>query len=294
MTTKKFFLFIFFIGAAILLSVPFWPDQNLHLIFCDVGQGDGILVKYKEMQALIDGGPSQKAMAQCLSDHIPPGDQEIELMVLTHPDADHLIGLIDVIERYHVRQIVINSVIKESATFGEFHRLASSEGAEIYSPQAGDQLKMGPINFSVVWPKIRQGDERIWQLASLDKADKVILGAATTSGKTNENSIVLTLSYGNFDALLTGDITSDIEGLIDFPEVEVLKIPHHGSKYSTSDDLLNETSPDLAVISVGKNSFGHPTSEVLDRLTTRGISLLRTDQAGEIELVTDGQTWRID
>lgn len=320
MLSKRFYLTIFIICGAILFLTPFLSDQNLHLVFCDVGQGDGILIKYKNLQAIIDGGSSGSRMVECLSENIPPWDRKVELMILTHPDSDHLTGLINVLERYNVNQIVVNSIVKESSAFWEFHQRVLAEAAQIYSPQAGDKLKLGPIDFLILWPKEKLGDSRVWSAPKGDLFERIcvsprqsagslsqnaqerkkcqptggeVLAAAVAPDKTNETSIVLKLSFGDFDTLLPGDIGFTTENQIDFPEVEVLKIPHHGSKYSTSDDLLKESSPELAIISVGKNSFGHPTKEVLEKLGELGINVLRTDQEGEIEIISDGTSWAI-
>jgi competence protein ComEC len=292
MKTKYFFLIVFLIAGAILFGLPFLPDDRLHLVFCNVGEGDAILAKYKDFQAVIDGGPSGDQLIGCLSENIPFWDRRLELMILTHPDNDHLNGLINVLERYDVSQIVVNSVTKDSSAFWEFHHQVLAEGAEIYSPQAGDQFKIGPVKFEVFWPQQKIGDSSLWE----NKADLLaesVLGAVEIGDQANETSIVLRLSYGQFDALLAGDIGFETENLIDFPEVEVLKIPHHGSKYSTSDDLLEETSPETAIISVGKNPWGHPTQEVIEKIDKLGIKLLRTDEQGEIEIISDGKNWWI-
>jgi competence protein ComEC len=124
-------------------------------------------------------------------------------------------------------------------------------------------------------------------------ANSNVLGGAVYSGETNDTSIVLRLSYGEFDALLTGDISIKVDEQLEVSPVEVLKVAHHGSKYSTSEGLLERLKPSLAIISVGKNSFGHPTSETLERLRARDIKILRTDQEGEIEIVSDGKKWGI-
>jgi len=277
------------------------PDSQFHLVFCDVGQGDAVLVKYKNLQALIDGGPSGQSVSECLSKNIPPWDRELELLVLTHPDDDHLTGLIDVIKKYNVRQIVVNSLIKESGAFWQFRQEVLAESALIYSPQAGDQLKLGPLVINILWPKEKLGDDRVWQknylvsseTSQLTPEDSQILGVATVKQESNEVSIVMQLLFGDFQVLLPGDIGSGSENQIDFPNVEVLKIPHHGSRYSTSAELLQESSPELAIISVGKNSFGHPTDEVLEKLQASGIKTLRTDREGEIEIVSDGKKWGI-
>ncbi|MBN1263567.1 MAG: MBL fold metallo-hydrolase [Candidatus Pacebacteria bacterium] len=300
---KNFYLVVFLVGAGIFFSVPFLPDKKLELTFCDVGQGDAILIQQGENQVLIDGGPSANQLLECLA-KVPPWDRRIELVVLTHPDSDHLTGLIEVFKRFQVNQLVANSIVKESGLFWQFYQEVLAEpDLVIYSPRAGDRIRLGKMEFLVLWPEERPGDSRLWKTQfplpgqnglgdqiTADSQMVSILGAAAI-GKTNETSVVLKFSYGEFDALLTGDIGFDSEKKIDFPEVEVLKVPHHGSKYSTSDELVRESSPELAVISVGRNSFGHPTDEVLNRLNEKGIKVKRTDEEGEIEIVTNGKSY---
>lgn len=288
-STRYFYLGALLFCGAMIFSFSFWPDEKLHLTICDVGQGDAILVKYKDLEALIDGGPTMEGAVECLSKKMPPWDREIELLVLTHPDSDHLAGLISVLERYNVQQIVVNSVVKEGAAFKEFYQAVLAEETEVYSPKAGDELRLGPVSFLVLWPKEEIGDTGMWRTDYLASG---VLGVEARE-EVNELSIVLKMSFGEFDALLVGDIGLETEDKLDFPEVEVLKIPHHGSKYSTSADLLEESSPELAVISVGKNPWGHPTEEVLEKLRGEGIETLRTDERGEIEIVSDGKEWRV-
>lgn len=270
---------IILIGFALILGL-IWaaifslPDNQLHLVFCDVGQGDAILVYQGSTQILIDGGPNQSVL-NCLSNHLPFWDREIEMVVATHPDADHVTGLIDVIERYNVKQFVLNSVGKGSAVYKEFKDVVLAEKSEVYFPQTGDEIKIESIELAVLWP---QSQEKV-------------LGAITIEGEANETSTVLVLSYGNFDVLLPGDISTQVESQLDLTDVEVLKVAHHGSKYSTSEEFLRQVQPELAVISVGKNPFGHPTEQVLERLKNQAIKVLRTDQTGEIEVVSDGKNW---
>lgn len=297
-----------------LLLVLVWvaifqlPDNKLHLVFCDVGQGDAILISYRATQVLVDGGPNNKVL-NCLAENMPFWDRTVEMVVLTHPQADHFTGLIDVIERYRVEQFVINSIVYESAGFWEFYQALLAEEAKIYSPQAGDKIRLGPIQFLVFWPKEELGDSRMWLASQGDTSDgdpkgllrgggiderkAQILGAVTYSGNLNETSIVLKLSFGSFDAFLTGDIGVKTESQLDLSDIQVLKVAHHGSKYSTSEEFLKQAQPELAVISVGKNRFGHPTNEVIKRIRELGIRLLRTDQEGEIEIISDGKNWRV-
>lgn len=271
---KKPIFWLILILILILAAIFQLPDNQLHLVFCDVGQGDAILISQGSNQILIDGGPGQSVLG-CLSNHLPFWDREIEVVVATHPEADHITGLIDVIERYNVKQFVVNSLGKESAVFAEFRTAVLNEGSDIYFPKEGDRIKINSLELLVFWP---QSQEKV-------------LGATTVVQGVNETSIVLKLSFGSFDALLTGDISTKVESQLDLEDVEVLKVAHHGSKYSTSKEFLEQTQPELAVISVGKNPFGHPTSEVIERIGELGIKLLRTDEEGEIEVVSDGRGW---
>lgn len=267
----SFSLIIGLIWAAIFSL----PDDQLHLVFCDVGQGDAILIYQGSTQILVDGGPNQDVL-DCLSNHLPFWDREIEIVVATHPEADHITGLIDVIERYDVKQFVINSFGKKTAIFQEFQRVVSNEESDIYFPKSGDKIRLKSLELTVLWP---QSQEKV-------------LGATTIEKEINDTSVVFQLSYGNFCALFSGDISSKVESRLDKDSpCQVLKVAHHGSKYSTSEEFLEQFQPELAIISVGKNPFGHPTEEVIERLSNQAIKLLRTDEEGEIEIVSDGKSW---
>ena len=288
----------------ILILILLWgavfslPDKQLHLVFCDIGQGDAILISYRQIQVLIDGGPDNK-VSNCLSKHLPFWDRQIEMVVLTHPDEDHFVGLIDVFKRYNVRYFVANSLINNKVSFWQFYQLVLAEKASFYSPKAGEKIKIGSLEFSVLWPEKKLGDSRVWRKENLAYFSEnkplpdSLLTAATFSDELNDTSIVLQLSFSHSQALFTGDISEKVEKLLDLPVdgVEILKVAHHGSKFSTSEEFLRKIKPKLAVISVGKNRFGHPTPEVLERLNQAGIRVLRTDQQGEIEIVSNGWEW---
>jgi competence protein ComEC len=136
----------------------------------------------------------------------------------------------------------------------------------------GETLVVGPITMKILWP------------------DEKVLGAST-GGEINTRGIVGKLSYGQLDVLLTADVDP-----ANYPEtagIEIVKVPHHGSKFQWNREWWKKVSPGLAVISVGKNSFGHPTPEVIEGLKGLGIKTLRTDQAGDVEIVSDGENWKI-
>lgn len=275
MLKKPLFWLILFLGL-VWLAVFQAPDNQLHLVFCDVGQGDAILASYHANQILIDGGPNKQVL-DCLANHLPFWDRQIEMVIATHPDADHLTGLIDVIERYDIQQFVINSRAKDSGVFREFQRVIGEERVPVFFPKKGDRIKLGDLSMTVLWPE----------------SQEKVLGATTVDKEANETSTVVQLSFGSFDVLLPGDISSKIENQLQLEDIEVLKVAHHGSKFSTSEEFLDQIQPELAIISVGRNSFGHPTQEVLERLKDRSIKCLRTDQEGTVEIISDGGSWEL-
>jgi competence protein ComEC len=287
----SFLTLLFVVIAWALFSLP---DSKLHLIFCDVGQGDAILVIKGSTQVLIDGGPNDKVLG-CLSKHIPFWDRQIEMVISTHPDADHLTGLVSVIDRYNVSQILANSLVTDTGVFSKFRSEVISKKIPVFSPKSGDKIKVSSLILRVLFPQNKLGDEIVWK----NPQDLKVLGISAYTGEINATMLVFELEYGNFKALLTGDISSteekkigDIGGI---GEIGVLKIAHHGSKYSTSQEFLDLIRPKLAVISVGaSNNYGHPTSEVLDRLKTIGVKILRTDIDGEVEVVSDGVNWKLE
>jgi competence protein ComEC len=254
-------LFISLLPLAIAFTIP---SQKLHFIACNVGQGDAILITKGFTQILIDGGPDESVLA-CLSNNIPFWDKNIELIINTHPDKDHIGGLDNVIQSYNVTHFVLSGQSTDSQAFKDLEKAIKDNNIETYIPLINEQIKVGELDFTVLWTPENQSS---------------VLGA--TNQKTNESSIVLHFQYQDFDALLTGDITEREEKQIikqnEFNSIEVLKVAHHGSKYSSSREFLEAVKPSIAVISVGKNPWGHPTKEVLDRLDSVNSQILRTDQ----------------
>lgn len=299
----------YYLGGLGLLAALTWlfvfsyPDDKLHLVFCNVGQGDAILISRRFNQVLIDGGPDESVL-KCLSENMPFWDKTIEIVVLTHPQADHLTGLIPVLERYKVGYFFLPPAGNESAGYSKLvQSIQSDQSLKVRNVYKGDTIKVGGIVLETLWP------EKDWAFAQLDTLDipdlsagrqgfpdSVVLGASTTRN-LNEFSLVFHLKFGDFDVLLTGDADAKIQDEVmksaRIEPVEILKIPHHGSKYSMIDGFLQAAEPDLAIMSVGKNPFGHPAQELLDQLKDTKVNFLRTDQDGSIKIVSDGQKWGI-
>jgi len=271
------------------------PDKNLHVVVCDVGQGDAILVWSGQNQALIDGGPTGKRAAQCLARYMPFWDNTVELVVLTHPDADHAGGLPAVFDRYTVLQFVSVPVGKDSDVYRGLVEKIRQEKSAVANVYGGDVVRIGGADFEVIWP------ERDWVAARVTNEESTVssFGGAVLGAKTraevNDFSVGGILAWGEFEMLLSGD--GDDQTMAEqvragrLKQVEVAKVPHHGSKYAAARDWWAEVRPQMAVVSVGKNSYGHPAGELTKLLTDLGIKIARTDQQGDIQIVSNGREW---
>ena len=287
---KNIFLSLGLALIAIWMAVFTYPEKKLHLIACDVGQGDAILVVYGTTQILIDGGATNKVI-DCLGTHMPFWDRKIEVVLLTHPQLDHFGGLSEVFKRFQVERFVATSLDSSSQAYQALISTVGGSGIEVVNPTTGMVIRSGLLYLDIVWPSSD------FQVAAGDVSEGNILGAFTSKKDPNDFSVVANLRLGKFDALLTGDIgpkvISDIIQTGRVREVEYIKIPHHGSKNGLTKELLNVASPEVAVISVGKNGFGHPHREILDLLKDYGILIRRTDENGDVEVISDGKSWWI-
>lgn len=282
------------------------PDNNkLVMYFCDVGQGDSTYIRFPNGDdMLVDGGPGNKVL-DCLGKAMPFYDRHINVVILTHPQKDHLGGLIPVIERYSVDYYVSSPVGNTSDSYMELKKLIEDKGITVKNLYAGSQIQFEEVVFKLFWP------EKNWAITHLSCEDRGdcsylasntnVLGVSTTSGDLNDFSVMGILEYGSFQAVLTGDGDSRIQDNIlnmhliqdDINDIEVLKVPHHGSKTGMTKEFLNRIKPIMAVIMVGKNSYGHPNQKTLDRLMEVGAELRRTDIDGTIKVESDGNNWKV-
>lgn len=235
----------------------------------DIGQGDGLFIQGPTgIQVLVDAGPNTGAVLRALPAVMPWWDRTIDAAIETHPDADHMGGLLDVFERYQVGAFITPGIIKHNTTTDALDRDVDAEHSKIYIARRGMVLDLGGG-------------------AELD----ILYPDADVSGygeKTNDGSIVAQLRYGSTTVMLTGDAAFDTEShLISLGRTtlrsDILKVGHHGSKTSTSDAFIAAVHPSIALISVGAhNTYGHPTPETLSRLQNAGVPVMRTDQHGTI------------
>ncbi|MGB5925293.1 MAG: DNA internalization-related competence protein ComEC/Rec2 [Dehalococcoidia bacterium] len=268
----------------LLVAVLVWsvaltmPDDKLHVSFLDVGQGDAILIQTSNGQdILIDGGPDPQRINLELSERLSFWDRTIDLVVCTQPQADHVTGLVAVLQRYRVDQVLDPGVSYDSAIYQEWLRLIEDKGIQYDVAHAGQEIDLG----SGVKMEVLNPPERLWE---------------GTSDDVDNNGVVLRLSWGTVSFLFTADIRAEAEleliGQRANLRSTVLKIAHHGSATSTSEQFLAAVDPEVAVICVGAaNPFGHPSLEVLERLTDRlgEDNFCRTDKNGTIEFITDGE-----
>lgn len=266
------------IGTALIWAAVFSVESRRGRVFLhvlDVGQGDAILIESPGgNQVLIDGGPGDTVLDR-LGERMPFWDRVIELVVLTHPHADHLDGLIAVLRRYRIGMVLESGV---------------NHSIPEYALWEGEIARRGI-------PRVVARRGQIVRIEG-DLALKVLAPQASFAGASPRNihaaSVVLRLAHASSTALLMADAEIGIErALIAAREnlrAEILKVGHHGSKTSTSDALLRAVRPRFAAISAGrKNRYGHPTQIVLDRLAAFGARIYRTDRDGTVSFASDGR-----
>lgn len=299
---RKFLLFV--AATLFLINIFAWQEvfilagpRYLRVVVMDVGQGDSIFIETpSKRRIIIDGGPSSKVLEK-ISPLLPRFDKSLDAVILTHPDADHLTGLLHIMKRYKVGYIIWTGILKNDANYKQWLNLAEQQerrGTKMVFVKAGDKIINGEVTMDILHPFED-------------------LSGRLFAKNTNDTGVVSRLSYKNNSFMLTGDITSDVEKNIvanyrgeradaslsgdenvynpNLPELksDVAQTPHHGSKTSSSEEFLSAISPSAVFISVGRNnSYGHPAPEVLQKLEEFGANIFRTDENGDIVMISDG------
>lgn len=275
-------LWLLIIFDALIWGLILFPAEakNLELYFLDVGQGDGSLVNLppsagsgQAVQILIDGGPINGKAQENLEKILAFNDRYIDLVMISHPQLDHFGGLVDILKNYQVGAVLISNQVSQSDAWQELEKVIKERGIGRIVLGAGDTIKYQDFQFDILSPK-----KSAWEK------------------DVNDMALVALLSGGGARVLFTGDIGAEKEkelaGLYDL-DVDILKVSHHGSKYSSNQEFLKEVSPLVSVIEVGKNSFGHPTKEALSRLASVGSQIYRTDQGGIIKLIVENNKIKV-
>jgi len=250
----------------------------LEVTFFNVGQGDAIFIETpKRHQILIDGGPDSTILEK-LNEEMPFYDRTIDLIILTHPEKDHLAGLLDVLKGYKVENILWTGVKREKTEFEEWQKLIKKEKANIFIAKIGQKVEFEKSYIYILFP-----------FENLE--GKEFKG-------TNNTSIVSKLVFDGNSFLFTSDIYKSIEGelikrRLDI-DSDILKVAHHGSKTSSSPEFIEKVSPEIAVIQVGKgNSYGHPHPKTLETLKKYGIKIFRTDLDSDIKIISNGKNYAV-
>jgi competence protein ComEC len=262
---------------AILILYLFFPFTNygdtLYIHTLNVGQGDSTLIITPDnIKILIDGGPDSEVISQ-IDQVLPFWDRRIDALFLSHPDTDHISGLIDVLQRYDVAAIYTTPATKDSPSFAAYQREVERQRPKIINFTRGVEVKSDDgVVLTGVWPL----SETRWSRV----------------GNANQVSQVMMLNYRHFTAAFTGDIDTEVADklaeLKSLTDIDYLKAPHHGSKYGFTQSQLQLMTPLISTISVGgKNRYGHPSSSTVEVLSKESERVLRTDVEGRITVAVD-------
>lgn len=285
---KKYLIIIIglLLICAFLFGIIWFQERtsgSLEITFFDVGQGDSIIIQTPSNHTiLIDGGPDSSVLSK-LGRAMPFYDHTIDLMVFTHAHSDHVAGLVEVVKRYEIEKVLYTGVPHTSPDFIAWQDLIEEKGIAMVVAQAGQEFLFDQVEFEVLYPFEDVSGQKFEDL--------------------NDSSIVMRMDYQDTSYLFTGDAPVEVEeellgyynllGSSDpsYPlECDVLKVGHHGSKYSSSLEFVQTVGPEYAVIQVGEgNRFGHPHKMIIKRLEGLGIEVFRNDEMGDIKMVSDGE-----
>lgn len=281
---KKATLIVLSVTLLIIIVQVFFPADNLKVNFINVGEGDCILIEApNKINILIDGGGTPQSDFDVGSKIVVPylrrkGINEIDLLILTHPHLDHLEGLLPVLKEFKVGMVLDSGLLCDISAYKEFISLIQKKSIPYHKAKAGD-------NF------VFSNNLEIFLLNPLYDSDFY------DESDFNNASIVVKLFYKNADFLFTGDIevTAEKKLLVwqNILQSDILKVSHHGSITSTNLEFLAKVDPRIAVITVGKNHFGHPSQKIIERLEDENIQIYRTDEDGTIIIRTNGQEYWI-
>ena len=279
---KLIFVSISFLIICLCLNIIvliILPHNKLTVSFLDIGQGDAILIKTPSgKKMLIDGGPNNLVLSK-IEKEILYFDHDIDVMVETHPDADHITGLIPVLEKYNVHDILISPTESNTKIFNELDKHIKEEKAETHIATSGDVIDFHDgVMAYILYPPENYFPKK---------------------NDTNDASVSIEIKYNNEIFLLTGDLPIlreqklITEGLS--KNITVYKAGHHGSKYSSGEELLTYIRPEYVVISAGKNNkYGHPDLETIERLQKYTKEIISTIDRGTISFITDGENIEVE
>ena len=245
------------------------PRNYINLNMIDVSQGDSFYIETQNSKTiLIDGGGSESSDYDVGENILVPylldkGKTKIDLIFISHPHEDHIEGIFTVIEKLNVKKVIISKNVKDNELIIKLKEICKRRNTKIIEVSSNDNVEIDNINFRVIYPNTKTKEENI-----------------------NNMSLIIKMKFGDIDILFTGDLEKDAENEINYYlKADILKIGHHGSNTSTTEEFLKKVLPKIALVSVGKdNSYGHPSKEVIERLKKLNIKRFRTDEMGEVKL----------
>lgn len=271
---SKLALLVFFFIGILLVNINLYREDNLTISFFDVGQGDGIHIRTEDgFDVVIDTGRDSLTFISKLSDSMPLTDRKIELVILTHPDADHAAGMPELFDRFEVKSFMYTGFIHDSDLYFEvMEKVGEENNMQYILAHDKNDFKIGCCALIDI----------LWPLKSSD----------IQSLESNDTSITLNLIHGDNTIFLSGDLSKEYEDEIisrnDF-DIDVFKVGHHGSKTSTSENFLRKTNPEIGIISAGvDNSYGHPHNDVVEVLKKYNVQVISTQEKGDLILKSDG------
>jgi competence protein ComEC len=255
----------------LLIFINSYFDERTKIVFCDVGQGDATYIRIKnKADVLIDAGPDQKVLS-CLGRHMPFWDRKIELIFISHNQKDHFGGINYILDRYQIGTVfLVNDLNASLQSFKRLKKKILNTKIRVEEAIAGKKISLMDDQFTIIWPtrELISNNDNDFSSVILFESNDVVRNVAT------------------FRALFTGDASSFILSRLShgsLKKVDILKVPHHGSKNGLTKNFLDLADPKVAVISVGKNnSYGHPHQVILDMLRAKNIKIRRTDEEGNI------------
>ncbi|MEC9489919.1 MAG: MBL fold metallo-hydrolase [Halanaerobiales bacterium] len=275
MNRNKLVLFLLLLSLILIFSIN-TTAQNLKIHFIDVGQGDSILIEAAGGQnILVDGGDRADRITAGIINYLRDQNvKKLDYLISTHPHADHIGGLVDIIDSFKVGTVLDSGKVHTSKTYENYLIKIDQENIHFETPRQGDKFKIGESELYFLHPD-----------QNLDNYD------------LNNSSLVFLLKFGQQNFLFTGDIEAEVERklLAENPElkVDIIKVPHHGSKTSSFASWIKSIQPETAVIQVGENHYGHPAAEVLTLYQEQGARVFRNDLNGNIVVTADGKNYTV-
>lgn len=266
MNKKYYFSFIFLLLLILFFTLK--NNEKLAVYFLDVGQGDAILIRTPDGQnILIDGGPDNNLLYQ-VANHLPWWERTIDYLVITHYHTDHYVGFLSLLDKYQVKNILVTANLPNDFLYYQWLEKLKEKNIKPSVVRAGENFVLSP--------------DLNWQVLLADNQHEDL----------NENSIVIKLTYKDTDFLFMGDLPISGEQKLLVSglnlDAEILKVGHHGSKYSSSEEFLKAVSPEICVIQSGlDNKFNHPHKEAISRLQELGCQIKNTQDLGTISLFFD-------